>query len=212
MINKKTIAVLVILLAAGAFIVPRLLDSGGSETTFRTAEADRGDVVSLVASNGTVNPLLTIDVSSRVAGTVSAVNVDFNDRVSAGDPLAEIDPSLLRNGAQEGRGRHQKRPRPNSTWRTRSTRATRSSTRSASSQRGIRRFPIEIHDGPRRLRAGQGSAGHCKDERRGLCHKGADRRHSPFEERRSGRVRHGGRENPLRHIERPRRDEDRRQG
>ncbi|HML95890.1 MAG TPA: efflux RND transporter periplasmic adaptor subunit [Thermodesulfobacteriota bacterium] len=96
MINKKTIAVLVILLAAGAFIVPRLLDSGGSETTFRTAEADRGDVVSLVASNGTVNPLLTIDVSSRVAGTVSAVNVDFNDRVSAGDPLAEIDPSLLR--------------------------------------------------------------------------------------------------------------------
>ncbi|MCC6712670.1 MAG: efflux RND transporter periplasmic adaptor subunit [Candidatus Dadabacteria bacterium] len=95
MINKKTIAVLVILLAAGAFIVPRLLDSGDSETTFRTAGVDRGDVVSLVASNGTVNPLLTIDVSSRVAGTVTAVNADFNDRVSAGDPLAEIDPSLL---------------------------------------------------------------------------------------------------------------------
>jgi len=95
LINKKTIAVLVILLAAGAFIVPRLLDSGDSETTFRTAGVDRGDVVSLVASNGTVNPLLTIDVSSRVAGTVTAVNADFNDRVSAGDPLAEIDPSLL---------------------------------------------------------------------------------------------------------------------
>lgn len=96
MINKKTIAVLVVLLAAGAFVVPRLFDSGDSEITFRTAEADSGDVVSLIASNGTLNPLLSIDVSSRVAGTVSAVNVDFNDRVSAGDPLAEIDPSLLK--------------------------------------------------------------------------------------------------------------------
>jgi len=95
LINKKTIAVLVILLAAGAFIVPRFYGSGDSEITFRTAEADRGDVVSLIASNGTVNPLQSIDVYSRVAGTVSAVDVDFNDRVSAGDPLAEIDPSLL---------------------------------------------------------------------------------------------------------------------
>ena len=95
MINKTTIAVLVILLAAGAFIVPRFYSSGDSEITFRTAEVDRGDVVSLIASNGTVNPLQSIDVSSRVAGTVSAVNVDFNDPVSAGDPLAEIDPSLL---------------------------------------------------------------------------------------------------------------------
>ncbi|MGD9652642.1 MAG: efflux RND transporter periplasmic adaptor subunit [Candidatus Dadabacteria bacterium] len=95
MINKTTIAVLVILLAAGAFIIPRLYSSGDSEITFRTAEVDRGDVVSLIASNGTVNPIQSINVSSRVAGTVSAVDVDFNDRVSAGDPLAEIDPSLL---------------------------------------------------------------------------------------------------------------------
>ena len=95
MINKTTIAVLVILLAAGAFIAPRFYSSGDSEITFRTAEVDRGNVVSLIASNGTVNPIQSINVSSRVAGTVSAVDVDFNDRVSAGDPLAEIDPSLL---------------------------------------------------------------------------------------------------------------------
>ena len=95
MINKTTIAVLVILLAAGAFFIPKFYSSRDSEITFRTAEVDRGDVVSLIASNGTVNPLQSIDVSSRVAGTVSAVDVDFNDRVSAGDPLAEIDPSLL---------------------------------------------------------------------------------------------------------------------
>jgi len=96
LINKKTLIVLAVILAAGAFLVPRFFAGNDSQITYRTAEADKGDIVSLIASNGTVNPLLTIDVSSRVAGSVSAVNVDFNDHVSAGEPLAEIDPSLLK--------------------------------------------------------------------------------------------------------------------
>lgn len=96
MINKKTVAALVIVVIVAIFALPRLFAGKDPGITYRTVEADRGDVISLISSTGTVNPLTTINVGTRVAGTVTSVNVDFNSPVAAGDPLAEIDPALLK--------------------------------------------------------------------------------------------------------------------
>lgn len=95
-INKKTAAGLIVIVLLGIFVVPRFLGGNDSRITYRTAEADRGDVISLITATGTLNPLTTIGVGSQVQGTVSAINADFNSEVKKGDPLAEIDPAPLK--------------------------------------------------------------------------------------------------------------------
>ncbi len=95
-INKKTAAVLIVILLLGVFLVPRFLGGNNSPITYRTAEADRDDVISLITATGTLNPLTTIGVGSQVQGTVSNINADFNSEVKKGDPLLEIDPAPLK--------------------------------------------------------------------------------------------------------------------
>lgn len=95
-INKKTAAGLIVILLLGIFVVPRFLGGNDSRITYRTAEADRNDVISLITATGTLNPLTTIGVGSQVQGTVSSINADFNSEVKKGDPLLEIDPAPLK--------------------------------------------------------------------------------------------------------------------
>ncbi len=95
-INKKTVAGLIVIVLLGIFVVPRFLGGNDSRITYRTAEADRDDVISLITATGTLNPLTTIGVGSQVQGTVSNINADFNSGVKKGDPLLEIDPAPLK--------------------------------------------------------------------------------------------------------------------
>jgi len=59
---------------------------------FRTAEVMRGSIVSTVSATGTVEPLVKVLVGTEVSGTVRRWNADFNQTVSAGFVLAELDP------------------------------------------------------------------------------------------------------------------------
>lgn len=95
-INKKTAAGLIVIVLLGIFVVPRFLGGNDSRITYRTAEADRNDVISLITATGTLNPLTTIGVGSQVQGTASNINADFNSEVKKGDPLLEIDPAPLK--------------------------------------------------------------------------------------------------------------------
>ncbi|MGH7850882.1 MAG: efflux RND transporter periplasmic adaptor subunit [Thermodesulfobacteriota bacterium] len=95
-INKKTAAGLIVILLLGIFVVPRFLGGNDSRITYRTTEADRNDVISLITATGTLNPLTTIGVGSQVQGTVNNLNADFNSEVKKGDPLAGIDPAPLK--------------------------------------------------------------------------------------------------------------------
>ncbi|QMW24487.1 efflux RND transporter periplasmic adaptor subunit [Sandaracinobacteroides saxicola] len=61
---------------------------------YRTAEVLRGDLTEGVTANGTINPVRVINVGTQVSGTVAKLNVDFNDRVTAGQVLLELDPRV----------------------------------------------------------------------------------------------------------------------
>lgn len=84
-------AVVVVIAAAVWFF------SGNTEgeTTYRTAEAYKGDLVATVSATGTLQPVNKVDVGSELSGTVASVEVDYNDRVTRGQVLARLDTELL---------------------------------------------------------------------------------------------------------------------
>lgn len=66
-----------------------------AEPLFRTETAIRSDLVVRVSATGTLEPTNTVDISSELSGTIRAVHVDFNDRVSVGQALASLDTTKL---------------------------------------------------------------------------------------------------------------------
>lgn len=89
------------LLLAGA-AVPLLLGGvwlirsaeGSAAPAYRTAVIERGDIEASVSATGKLGAVTTVQVGTQVSGQVSAIHVDFNDRVTKGQLIARIDPTL----------------------------------------------------------------------------------------------------------------------
>jgi HlyD family secretion protein len=57
-----------------------------------TEPVSRGAVVQSIATTGTVNPVVTVQVGSYVSGVIQSLYCDYNTRVKAGQLCAKIDP------------------------------------------------------------------------------------------------------------------------
>lgn len=65
------------------------------EANFRVEKLSRGDVIKNISANGTLNPVVLVNVGTQISGVINKLNVDFNDRVHKDQVLAEIDPALI---------------------------------------------------------------------------------------------------------------------
>lgn len=93
---KKNILLGLLLLAVIAAVIWwALQNKAASEERYATAAMERGDITQAVAANGTLNPVVLVNVGSQVSGIVKKLHADFNDHVKAGQILLELDPSLL---------------------------------------------------------------------------------------------------------------------
>lgn len=72
-------------------------------TTYETAQVRRGDISVVVTATGSVQAVNTVQVGTEVSGRVAAVHVDFNEAVTAGQVLVEIDPEQLEARVREAR-------------------------------------------------------------------------------------------------------------
>ena len=62
---------------------------------YRTVKVERGSITQTVSANGTLTPVVLVSVGTQVSGTVLGLHADFNQRVTKGQVLAELDPALL---------------------------------------------------------------------------------------------------------------------
>ena len=72
-----------------------------SAPTFLTAPVERGSIATLVKASGTVEAVVSVDVSSQLSGRIAEVFVNFNDTVRAGQPIAQIDGRYLPPGSMK---------------------------------------------------------------------------------------------------------------
>lgn len=68
---------------------------------YRHVPLERADIESAIASTGKLGAVTTVQVGTQVSGQVSAIYVDFNDRVKKGQLIARIDPTLQQQAVRE---------------------------------------------------------------------------------------------------------------
>lgn len=86
------LSILVLAIAGYFFIKPRL-ESKKLEYTF--TQIKTGDIKTVVSSTGSLEAINTVEVGTQISGTISKIYVDYNDKVKAGQLLAEMDLRLL---------------------------------------------------------------------------------------------------------------------
>lgn len=55
----------------------------------------KGNIEAIVSSTGTLEAINTVEVGTQISGTIKKIYVDYNDKVKAGQLLAEMDLNLL---------------------------------------------------------------------------------------------------------------------
>jgi HlyD family secretion protein len=100
--RRSRIAVTAALAVAAAatawYFVGRKGDATGS---FRFVELSRGDIEYTVSATGALSAVRTVQVGTQVSGQISAILVDFNDRVRRGQLIARLDTTLLMQAVRE---------------------------------------------------------------------------------------------------------------
>lgn len=95
-----------LLLALGVVVIVAALLRFGrpgpkNATRYVTADVSRGDLRVTISATGTLSALGAVEVGSEVSGRVLNVYVDYNQRVTKGQLLAELDPVQLRAEASQ---------------------------------------------------------------------------------------------------------------
>ena len=98
--KKWIIIALVLLMPVGLYMLAapraRAYLKERNRPHYQEVEAARGDIVSVVNSTGTVQPVLRVQVGTFVSGPITELLVDFNDRVKKGQLMARIDPRIYK--------------------------------------------------------------------------------------------------------------------
>lgn len=96
-------AVALAVLAIGAAVATYAYSGRASQAVaYTTVAAERADLTVEVSATGNLQPLTKVDISSELSGVVRSVAVEENQRVRAGEILAELDKTRL--SAQVERG------------------------------------------------------------------------------------------------------------
>ncbi len=93
--KRRNILILVVIALAAAGYSEWRLTTVDEAPRYRTTEVDIGGITQTVAANGTLNPMVLVNVGTQVSGTVSKLYADFNARVKPGQILARLNPALF---------------------------------------------------------------------------------------------------------------------
>ena len=86
---------LILFLVLGSGVYFAFVGKDKTQARYKTQTVDVGDIHQVITANGTLNPVVLVNVGTQVSGTVKRLHVDFNDSVAPGQVLAELDPSLF---------------------------------------------------------------------------------------------------------------------
>jgi HlyD family secretion protein len=87
--------VLLMTLGLGGFGTWKHFTVKADKSTYLFSVVDRGDIVSQVVAQGTISPVVSVDVGTQVSGRIGELYADFNTVVKKGQLLAKLEPDLF---------------------------------------------------------------------------------------------------------------------
>lgn len=100
---KRRGLVLLLLLASvgAAFAGYRYFWGAPAAPAWKLAKLERGPLTASVAATGTLNPVVSVQVSSQISGQIREVLVDFNSPVKANQLIARIAPETYEHRVRQ---------------------------------------------------------------------------------------------------------------
>ena len=86
---------ILILLAAAAGGVMYFKNEHAGAPQYQTAPVGRSDLTQIVTANGTLNPVLNVQVGSQISGNIAKLFADYNSLVKSNQVVAQLDPSIF---------------------------------------------------------------------------------------------------------------------
>ncbi len=93
--------VLLIAFLGGGFAAYRYFFADAGAPTYKFAAIESGPIVASVAATGTLNPVVSVQVSSQISGQLREIHVDFNSTVKAGQLIAQIAPETYEHRVRQ---------------------------------------------------------------------------------------------------------------
>jgi HlyD family secretion protein len=107
--SRKTIVLVAVAfgaIAATFWFVRR--SSGSGDTNYRFDTVALGNIQQTVSATGALSAVKTVQVGTQVSGQVAQILADFNDRVTKGQLLARIDPTLQEQAVRDAQAQLEK--------------------------------------------------------------------------------------------------------
>ena len=95
---------LIIAFIFGATYVYKLSHKKKAEDLYRLERVTFGDIDQNVMANGTINPVIVVNVGTQVSGLVKKIYADFNDQVKQGQVLLELEDNLFKAQIEQSKG------------------------------------------------------------------------------------------------------------
>jgi HlyD family secretion protein len=102
--KRWLVAILLLAGVAGTVWYVLFAPATPAMTHYRTHTLARGDLVRTVSANGTINPVALVQVGAQISGMVKKIYVDFNDHVTEGAVLLELDSAVTRAQVRHSEG------------------------------------------------------------------------------------------------------------
>lgn len=90
--RRLIVLALLVAILGGGYAAYRFWFGEGAAPSYKFAAIESGPITASVAATGTLNPVVTVQVSSQISGQIREIFVDFNSNVKAGQLVAQIAP------------------------------------------------------------------------------------------------------------------------
>ena len=98
---KKALLLLSVVVVIGTGVGYKLMVGEGVQPQFITDLVKRGNIESVVLTNGVLYPSKLVNVGAQVSGMISKINVQLGEEIKQGDLIAQIDNLTQKNALKE---------------------------------------------------------------------------------------------------------------
>ena len=100
-----TVGLLIVLASFGVYHYRFKKDPALKPDNFELTAVSKGNIKQIVTATGKIQPINTISVGTQVSGIVEKVLADYNDEVTEGQLLAQLDTSVLVENRNDAKAR-----------------------------------------------------------------------------------------------------------